>query len=262
MSAPSLRDSQRWMKGHIRPEPSVDTGGASLLNPQGTASGLERLSIYADAYVARIHEALTEIYEAVKFVVGERKFFELSWEYAKEVPSREYNLSLTGKNFPQFLAAHRLTASLPLLPDLARLEWAVAVAFCATEEAAFDAAVIAALPQERLQAIRFRFQPAVSAVSSNWPILDIWQARKGARESVDIPLEGRPQPVLIYRAGLNVRCELLLPEQAVLLGHLIQGEALERALSAASRNTATESLPVEAWFSRWMQLGLIAGYSF
>ena len=40
-------------------------------------------------------------------------------------------------------------------------------------------------------------------VRSAWPIHDVWQARTQPRETIDIVVEGRPQDVVVARAGFQ-----------------------------------------------------------
>ncbi len=73
-----LAEIEARMKSWVQPErQKLDC----LLNPQGGDPGAERLSVYADGYVARIHESLSEGFEAVKKVIGPRRFVELAEAY-------------------------------------------------------------------------------------------------------------------------------------------------------------------------------------
>ena len=225
------------------------------LNPQRGVAGEARLAVYAGGYVARTREALGEVYEAVRHVVGDSGFNELAGAYASARPSREYNLAFAGQDFPAFVAGHPVTDRLPFLPDLAALEWRVCLAFHAFDQPPLDPSTLADRPLDRWACARLRFQPSVALVASPSPILDIWEARRRPRETIDLPVIGRPQDVLVYRSGLQVRCALLEPAQHAILSRLLEGRTLSEACAALPEPDA--DLPVAAWFARWAADGLL-----
>ena len=243
------------MKSRIRSAQAGPSSGAEeLFNTQrGTPPG-ERLSVYAEGYLARTREALAEVYEAVDFVLGEQGFTDLARAYAARQPSRDYNLSFAGRALPEFLAGSLLAQRLPFLPDLARLEWLVCQAFHAFEHPPLEPSRLAALPPDAWDRLRLTFQPSVGVVASAWPVRDIWAARREPRGTVNLEIAGRPQRVLVFRRGLDVRCELLEEPEWLLLERLVAGRALGEACQALNQAGPPA---VQAWFARWMGEGLI-----
>jgi len=225
------------------------------LRPQRGAPGEERLAVYAEGYVARTQEALAEVYEAVRHLIGAREFAALARGYAARHPSHDYNLSLMGRHLPEFLARWPLTQRLPFLPDLARLEWLVCQAFHACDHPPLQPARLASLRPEEWPRIRLTFQPSVGLLASPWPILDLWRARTQPREQIDLDVINRPQQVLVSRQGLSSRCEGLEPRQHRLLEGLLAGRTLGDVCGALADQE--EGLPFSAWFARWAAAGLI-----
>ncbi|MBI2104061.1 MAG: putative DNA-binding domain-containing protein [Candidatus Omnitrophica bacterium] len=259
MSGPPLAEVQRWVKSRLRPGGDSPPGVPSdLLNPQRGTPGAERLAVYAGGYVARIRQSLAEAYEAIRHVAGERAFTEMSRGYADRYPSQHYNLSLAGRHLAAFLADWPLTSTLPFLPDLARLEWAVREAFHAFEAPPIDPRRFAQLPLEAWDRARVVFQPSIGLVASAWPILDIWAARTQPRPAVDIDLISRPQRVLVFRQGLEVRCELVDERQHAVLEGLLAGRPLG-AVCGELAAQAGDAPPVADWFAGWAARGLIIG---
>jgi hypothetical protein len=257
MNPPSLQEVQRWVKARVRPAATPLRGERPVvLNLQRGVLGEARLAVYAEGYLARMREALAETYEAVRHVLGETAFRELARAYAQRHPSHEYNLSLAGRHLPEFLQEAEWTSRLPFLLDLARLEWLVQRAFHAFHEPARDLAALADQPTEAWERLRIVFQPSVGLIASDWPVLDLWRARTQDRATINIPLAGRPQRVLVFRRGEQVRCELLEPAQFDLLEALLAGAALGEACERLARSGG--SPPVSAWFARWAGEGLIA----
>jgi hypothetical protein len=221
------------------------------LNLQGGAPGEERLSVYREGYGARMRESLAETYEAVKFVLGEDRFTDMALDYSKKYHSRDYNLSVAGRHLPDYLKNSDYSKKLAFITDLARLEWAIAETFHAFQEPALGASDMAAVVQEKLLLSRLVFQKGVTIFSSEWPVLDIWNARKTDRKKVDIDLTGKPQTILIFRSGFQVRCELLEPWQAKLTIALMEGQNLEKACDVIADDLEDFSA-VSVWFSKLM----------
>jgi hypothetical protein len=268
MDGPSLQQVQRWMKAKIAPAPS-DTaadGLSACLNEQGGAPGIERLSVYAGGYLTRTEEALAEVYEAVRHVVGKAAFAELATAYARRYPSDDYNLTFRGRRLPEFLATSvltplqtqcvtGLTERLPFLPDLAQLEWLICRAFHAREQPPLDVARLSSLPLEAWEHARLSLQPSVAFLASAWPVRDIWEARKQPRETIAIDVVNRPQRVLVYRQGLAVQCALVEEAESALL----EGVLARRPLGELCELLAAQGVEqdrVSTWCARWMRRGV------
>ena len=255
MPEPSLKEVQQWMKGRILPAPAASVGPAVQLNPQRGTPGEARMSVYAGGYVARMREALAEVYEAVHHILGDYTFTEEAHHYAAAYPSHEYNLAHAGRRFPEFLAAEPLAKQLPFLPDLARFEWLVCQIFHAAEQPRLTAQRVAALSLDQWAAARLVLQPGVALMASRWPVRDLWSARTQLRETINVELINRPQRAVLFRAGWAVRCELLTPAAYRLLERISAGEPLGGACEAAA---SEDVLPLRDWFAEWMAWGLFS----
>jgi hypothetical protein len=243
------------MRSRIRPQPGDPAAGPGLLNPQRGTPGEERLAVYAGGYVARIHQALAEVYGAVKHVLGEQAFHELAEAYAARHLSRETNLTFAGRHLPEFLAGWPRTAELPFLPDLARLEWQLCQAFHAFEEPPVEVSSLAGLAPHVWESARLVFQPSVSTLASAWPVLDIWAARATPRHEINVDVAGRPQHAAVFRRGLEARCAPLEPAQQQLLQDLLDGLTLGQACGRALERQ--DELPLAEWFAEWAAAGWI-----
>jgi hypothetical protein len=262
-----LRLVQESVCAKIRPAPESDAKGsfrngvADFLNPQGRASGQERMSVYAEGYPLRVREALGEVFDAVGHVLGDERFSRVSFAYAERFGAEDYNLNFAGREFPAFIAESPLMKEFPFLADLAKLEWAIWEAFHAFDEAPFSPESLAGVALEDWESARVRFQPSVRLVASRWPVLTIWRARKDDPAKVRADL-ARSERVLVGRSGLEVRCEPLDGNQSRLLEALLAGKSLGEACEALADLEGGETLPVAAWFSGWVQSGLIAACEF
>ncbi len=255
----SLIEVQRLMKSSIQPNGDEEavTRLAPFLNSQRGVPGKERISTYASGYLARITEALEEIYEAVKFVLGKEAFTQLAETYASHYHSHDYNLSLAGRHLPEHLTHSSFAEKLPFLSDLAKLEWQISQSFHAFEAPPFDPSPLAGLSAEELESLRFSFQPSVSVVSSRWPVLDIWKARKNPIKELNVDLIGHPQDVLVFRKSTEVHCESIPTQQTQLLQGLLAGHALGEVCEKLTES-AEEAPPLSDWFSGWAANGLFS----
>lgn len=229
MPEPTLAELQAWFKSKMRRSPA--SKARVRLNSQAGDPGESRIVVYADGFRARMREALSEMYEAVEFVLGEKAFAALSERYADQYPSKHYNLSLSGQYLPEFLRQHatRLYPQYSFLFDLACLERAVSRAFHAQSLNALTAAEFARYPAETLSEAGFEFQPYVHLVRSTFPILDIWRKRHGTRPASDEYNTSKPQNVWIVRIGVSVQCRSIEDWQALFLEALIRRQSLSEA---------------------------------
>ena len=261
MNEPTLREFQQWMRARIRaghgPGAPVDAAPPVII--RGGASGVERVAdVYGGGYLTRTREALAEVYETVRTILGPRQFAELAAAYAARYPSHEYNLSFVGRHLAEWLDQSPLREQLPFLPDLARLEWLVCQAFHAFDEPPADAARFARLSVEARERLRFRFQPSMGLVSSPWPIRDLWAARHQPRRVFNaIELINRPHHVVVRRRGVDVLCDVVDREPFALLQQLAGEQPLGAACAALAARVEPQA--ITQWFSQWAEQGLICG---
>ncbi len=257
MKKPSLAETQQWVKSKVHPSGALSATLVDL-NPQAGTPGQERLSVYAEGYEIRFRDGLAEVYEAVRWVIGEVHFSELSKAYSAKYPSHNYNLSFVGEHLPEFIESYSLTKELPFLPDLAKLEWLICEAFHAFDRTPLDVTSLSQISPESMSQAVFIFQPSVSWINSSWPILDIWNSRKGSKDQSNIRIKDNPQSVMVYRHEFRVECKLLNGWQTLMLEGLLGGLDLESACEKVADHFAEELHSATEWFSQLMQDGLIA----
>lgn len=253
MSDWNLKNLQREMVSHIRRRIG---NGADTLSP--IIDPPERLRVYAEGFPARVEESLSESFEAIKHILGRSLFHRMSHDYAQGVISKHYDLSQIGRGLAGFLKGYSLTAELPFLPDLARLEWAAMRAFHSQTTGPWN---MSEAEQTRLTqgTVRLKMHESIGLVSSSWPIADLWFLRNQSRDSIDLEVENHAQDVLVYRNG-GVVCVTISNAQLVLLEALITGNDLNHALAKAGQIISPgESQLIGEWFSRWVEAGVICG---
>ena len=203
-----------------------------------------------------MHESLSEAFEAVQKVMGPSAFWDLACAYAVKYPSKHYNLSMAGKNLPEFLKTWPVAAQWPFLSDLAEFEWKVMAAFHAFDEKPFELSSLAGMPAEDWEKIRMVFQPSAHLIRSAWPVLDIWNARKKPVGEIKIDLAGRPQNILVFRQDTEVHTRVMEPNESAFFAEMKKGTPLGKAVEKIA--LSEEEIPsIQKWFQFWALAGLI-----
>ena len=253
-----LREQQAWLASLVL-EPGLLAGERASLEqvtPLEARAARERLAVYVDGYPARLLEALDEAYPALHHAIGDGAFHALVHRYATCVPAGIYSLTDTGSELPAFLRGDALSAKLPILPDLALLEWRVLRAFHAEQRAPLDPALLSGWQLEDWEGARMVFQPAVSIVRSAWPVYDLWQHRETPISEIDLDVTDRPQNVLVHRSEWSVECELVDDARALVLEALLDGETLGIAIERLT-DAHDDVADVSEWFASWTARGLL-----
>jgi hypothetical protein len=226
---------------------------AHLSLPVGTEPA-ERARIYTGGYPARLQSAIAESHPAVAHVLGEGAFAKLVERYARALPPRSYNLNDAGARLAEYLPADPLSAHLPFLSDLARLEWAIAQAFHAAAPEPFDPAAVALWSVDDWDGARIDLHAGTAVVRSQWPIRTVWAAREMPVKEIDIDMVAGGEIVLIRRAGLEVVCESIGAGEATAIEALLDGARLGEV---SQRMASTDAGTFAAHFARWLRTGLI-----
>lgn len=256
---PSLSEIQKGIRFRVQPQRRQFDPAGKILNPQAGDPGEARLDVYADGYTARFKESLAEVFETIHAVLGEQLFCDAAYEYAQKFPSNHYNLNLVGHHFSDFIKEQPALNEWPYLADLAKLEWQIAEAFHAYDSEPMNLSQVSSISADEWEGLRIIFQPSVSVVASEWPILDIWLKRKEPGAVAGIGLEKRAQNILVGRRELMVRCELMDANQLLLIRGLLGGETLGEVCETLADLIDEEAeLPISTWFQQWVSDKLIA----
>jgi hypothetical protein len=143
------------------------------------ADGLEaaaRLSIYRNTATSTLTGTLRLTFPAVLKLVGEEFFEGAARAFVDRAPALGAWLDEYGAGFVSFIAQFPPASSLPYLPDVAALEWAVSRALHAPDVAAIDPARLAALSAAQSEQLRLVPHPALSLVRADSPADAIWHA--------------------------------------------------------------------------------------
>ncbi len=213
------------------------SGDSDSLDTDIRADGLavaRRLGIYRNTVFTNLREALRAIFPVVERLVGADFFTGCSDEYIRRYPSPAGDLNRFGAQFGEFLAGFAPAASLPYLPDVARLEWRAHQVYHAADAAALDVARLTAVTPERYETLRFTLHPACALFASRYPVHRIWQVNQPDSASAqEVNLDSGGVKLLIERDGVHIVPRLLSDGEWALLQSFAAGEDFATACDAA-----------------------------
>lgn len=212
---------------------------ASLPPPEGLLGRhdevpVRRFAIYRNNVHVALVEALRATYPVVARLVGAEFFRAMARCYVGGTLPRTPVVIDYGEDFPAFVGRFKPAASLPYLEDVARLEWLWSRAYHAADAEPVDQVSLAAVPTERLGALRLELHPSLRVLGSPWPILTIWHANAGggAPDAVDLTVGG--EDVLIVRPEAAVQLRRLPVGSRAFIDALRKGHPLAVAADTAS----------------------------
>lgn len=276
---------QRWMQAVISHPGGVGPGAESdearqhlsiapdeieqVISPSARMSGEERLSIYANAYFARLLECMRAVYPFTAKTVGEEAFDELALGYLERYPSRSYTLDRLGAEFARYLEETRPdldddgrpTETWPdFLIDLAELEWTIGEVFDGPGvegRALLAADDLRSIPADRWPKARLVTAPCLRLLRLKFPLNDYYTALRDD-ETPDMP-DPAESYLALTRREYVVRRHALERPQFELLSALAAGEtvgvAIERAARDAPEGIETLAANLERWFREWTAAG-------
>jgi len=235
-----LNELQAAMRAGILGEP------AEALLAQIDGHGLApatRLQIHRNNILTGLTEALRTSFPAVARLVGDRFFDFAADRFIHGAPPRDPRLADYGAEFPAFLAGFEPARMLPYLSDVARLEWAVNLAYNAPDEAPLAPATLVDLAPDAYPRLRLGLHSSCRLVRSRFPIKRIWLAnRPGAEPQDAIDLAEGGAALLVMRREFEVALIEIEPAEHDFLAALQAGETIERACTFALETDAAFDL--------------------
>ena len=230
---PALRELQHALYRSLVERDDGDA--AAHIRADGLAAA-ERLSIYRNTFFGSLTNALRLSYPAVHRLVGAEFFEAVAQEFIEAQPPRGAYLDEYGAEFPDFLVRFPAAESVPYLPDVARLEWAVSRALHAPDATPLDVAALCAVGEGDHDRVRFVPHPSLSLVGARYPADTLWRAvlEQDSATLGSIDFADAPVWLLIQRlpTGIDVR---RLSEPAWRFASALRaGQPLNEAIDVAS----------------------------
>ena len=188
------------------------------------------LAVYRNNVFGNYRHALRDDYPAVLALVGEDFFHGACDAYTRQHASRSGDLNDFGAAFAAFLESWPPARTLAYLPDVARLEWAIHLAFNAADASPLQLDSLAAVPPERVPQLRFQLHPSAALIGSKYPVFKIWRVSTLAADADEqVDLHAGPDRLLVIRRSTMVEIEPVTPAEWSALKALAADAALADA---------------------------------
>lgn len=227
---PGLRDLQAAFAAYL--EGQDGTGLADGVMGD-TVSAEARLRIHRHHVHQSLAGALATTFPTVHAIVGEVFFETMAADFVVENLPDQPVLAEYGAGFPAHVSGYGPAAALPYLADMARLDWALNLAYHAPMEARLAASDLAGRSAGRLFDLQLALATGSALIRSAWPIGRIWHAAQPGAPSGTVSLEEGAASLLVLRRPDDAAFASLDPGEAGFVAALAQGASLGEASEAA-----------------------------
>lgn len=224
------------------------------------------LKTYQSNGHALAQRVLAAAYPVVTDVLSDDSMGQLARALWHAHPPTRGDLAWWGDALPAFMAASPQLASLPWLPDLARLEWALHTALAAPEAIApaDGLASLNRLTTDDPATLKLTWAAATRVLTLDWNVWPIWDAhtqhppdaRAQALHALGVDAAQWAVPhttqVLLWRPVHTPHCLPVSPDDARFVQALLDGASLLTALEQADPGFAQ-------WLPRALEQGWVSG---
>jgi hypothetical protein len=221
-----------------------------------TISAEARLRVYRHHVNHSLCAALAATFPTVQALVGEGFFRGLAQGFVAEALPTQPVLAEYGAGFPAFVAAHEPARGLPYLADIARLDWALNVAFHSPEGRQLAAADLAGIAAERLPSVSIALPAGAALIRSRYPIDRIWMASQPGASAGTVDLDAGGVDLLVLRRSDDAAFIVLGAGEGAFVASLAEGASLE--IAAEQAIGAEPAFDLSAAFARLLTLEAFA----
>lgn len=188
----------------------------------GRVPAADAMQVHRNTVIGALVNALRLTYPSIDALVGETFFDQAAAAFAQSHPPARGRLAGYGEGFIAFLADH--VPSLPYLPDVARLDWAMERATMAPDTVkrfVLDAAVTLEWPV------------SLSLLKLDYPADEIRMALGDDAALLAIDMRPGPRGILVWRRGGNVLTRTIRPPATAFVEAMLANGGADAALSSA-----------------------------
>lgn len=148
------------------------------ITQQGKLDNQQRISIYQNAYSARLKETIETDHEILGSYLGDDLFDEMVTGYIKRFPSQYRSLRYFSEHLPVFLSDTPPFKQYPVISELARFERFLLYAFDAAEAPRASVQQLQSIAPNDWPAITFTLHPSTQLFETHTNCVECWQALK------------------------------------------------------------------------------------
>jgi len=245
----ALAQLQRDLQRHVL---NGDVAIASAVNGTSAVPAATRLSVYSDAYSARLAEALEANMPHLRELLGAEEFGVVARRYIDAHPSQYASIRWFGDRLAHEL--ERSHASQPWIAELARWEWALAASFDARDAAALGIESLGSVAPGDWAELRLEFHPSVQHLELKSNAQALFKAMSEQRPVPQPAILDRPQPWLLWRQDLKTQYRSLEPAETAALTVIRNGGTFGEMCEALCEWHEADEVPLLAagMLKRWI----------
>ena len=211
-----------------------------------------RLSVYSNAYRARLAEALAANMPNLRELLGEEQFDVVAGRYIDAHPSRFASIRWFGDRLPWEL--DRSHAAQPWLAELARWEWTLAASFDAEDTPTVGIESLAAVAPGDWGDLCLQFHPSVQQLELRSNAQALFKALSEEQPAPEPRILERPQPWLLWRQDLKTQYRSLEPAETAALTVVRGGGTFGEMCEALCEWHEADEVPLVAagMLKRWI----------
>ncbi len=238
-----------------------------VIKPNDRLTSFERLEIYNRQYWFRLISSMSDDFDGLRAILGDKQFHKLLIAYLSDHPSTSFTLRNLGSKLEQWLKNHLEYIGGVEEPcmDMVRLEWAEIEAFDSEACPAVTASDFAQMGPDPL----LRLQPFVQLLELNFPVNELLlKIRERRRDRDDeapvrrLPARSLPKPrrtfVAVHRLENSVYFKSIDAEAFSMLAAFKRECTVSEAIDSVdwSRHAEQEVGPlIRDYFANWASLG-------
>jgi hypothetical protein len=249
----ALRELQAAFAAHVTGGDRADLVAAVAGD---TIPAAARLNVYRHHVFESLGAALAATFPTVQALVGADFFRGLARAFVGHALPVQPVLSEYGADFPAFVAGYDAARDLPYLADVARLDWALNLAFHAPLGGRLKAEDLSAVPVERLPSMAIALAAGAFLVSSRYPLDRIWEASQPGATSETVDLNSGAANLLVLRRPDDAAFVSLSAGEVAFVAALAEAMSLEQAAGRAFQ--ADPAFELSTAFARLLALGAFA----
>jgi hypothetical protein len=249
----ALRDLQAAFAAHVM---GADSANLVVAVVGDAIPAAARLRVYRHHVFESLGAALAATFPTVQALVGTDFFRGLARTFIGHALPVQPVLTEYGADFPAFIGGYEAARDLPYLADVARLDWALNLAFHAPPGGRLKAENLAAVPVERLPSMSIALAPGSVLVSSRYPLDRIWETSQSGVASGTVDLNSAASHLLVLRRPDDAAFVGLSAGEAAFVAALAEGMSLEGAAETAFQ--ADPAFDLSTSFARLLALGAFA----
>jgi hypothetical protein len=251
-----LRELQRDMQRHLLGEESGVTAAIVDAPPLGAA---DRLAIYRNAYQVRLIDALHETYPVLHGLLGDEAWVELGQAYVAAHPSIFRSIRWYGRELADFMASRAPYSEVPILSEVALLEWTLAEVFDATDAQPLQRAQLSAVAPSAWGSLTLQFHPSLRRLTFSWNTAAVWKAMSADETPPRPEIAAAPIRWLLWRQNLQNYFRSMNAVESAALDIALRGGDFAQICEGLSALLPPEEIPAAAasLLGAWADSGII-----